>query len=219
MLCGAEEEDYIHLFRCQKQRQWRADFEIALEAHLKKRGTAADLRTAIVTNVRRWLNGGTQVASCQDEVGTWHEFIKGYICRSWSEQQEGFYREHEKDPIHDTGELWTAALIGFLWQWSHQLWTKRNEETHKADGNRGSAREKLEAESRTRALYEQAAHLIVEDREMFAMPLQERLQQPTKGLLAWVAQVTPSVKVGLLEAQTRIRDKIRDIREFFRPIT
>jgi hypothetical protein len=78
---------------------------------------------------------------------------------------------------------------------------------------------KLEAESRTRALYEQAAYLIVEGREMFAMPLQERLQQPTKGLLAWVAQVTPSVKVGLLEAQSRIRANIRDIRKLFRPIT
>jgi hypothetical protein len=114
MSYGVEEEDYVHLFRCQRQWQWRADFEIALEAHLMKGGTSADLRTVIVTNVRRWLNGGTQVTSCQDEVGTWHEFIKGYICRSWSEQQEGFYREHEKDPIQDTGKLWTAALIGFL---------------------------------------------------------------------------------------------------------
>jgi hypothetical protein len=159
------------------------------------------------------------VTSCQDEVGTWHDFLKGYVCRSWSEQQEGFYREHGKDPIYDTGELWTAALLGFVWQWTHKLWIKRNEETHKSDGNRGSAREKLEAESRTRALYEQAAHLIIEDREMFGMPLQERLQQLTKGLLAWVAQVTPTVTMGLLEAQSRIRDKIRDIREFFRPIT
>jgi hypothetical protein len=63
----------------------------------------------------------------------------------------------EKDTIHNTGELWTAALIGFLWQRNHQLWNKRNEETHKAGGNRGSAREKLEAESGTRALYEQAS--------------------------------------------------------------
>jgi hypothetical protein len=30
---------------------------------------------------------------------------------------------------------------------------------------------------------------------MFGMPLQERLQQPTKGLLAWVAQVTPTVPI------------------------
>jgi hypothetical protein len=36
---------------------------------------------------------------------------------------------------------------------------------------------------------------MVEDREMFAMPMDERLQQPVKSLLAWVAQVTPSVKV------------------------
>jgi hypothetical protein len=51
------------------------------------------------------------------------------------------------------------------------------------------------------------------------MPLQERLKQPTIGLLLWVAQVTPTVKMGLLEAPSRIRDKIRDVREFFRPIT
>ena len=174
-------------------------------------------KTAIVTHFRRWLKGAAQVASYQDEVGTWHDFLKGYICHSWSKQQEIFYRMQEKDPIQDTGELWTAALIGFIWQWTHQLWNKRNEETHKADGNRGSAREKLEAESRTRALYEQASQLIVEDREMFAMPLDQRLQQPVKSLLAWVAQVTPTVKVGLQEAQARIRDKIRDIREFFKP--
>jgi hypothetical protein len=111
MLCGTEEKDYVHLFRCQKQRQWLADFEIALEAHLMKRGTVADLRTVIVTNVRRWLNGGTQVTSYQDEVGTWHEFIMGYICRSWSEQQEAFYREHEKDPIQDTGELFECQSV------------------------------------------------------------------------------------------------------------
>jgi hypothetical protein len=61
---------------------------------------------------------------------------------------------------------------------------KKNEETHKADGNRGSAREKLKAESRTRALHEQASQLIVEDREMFAMPLDERLQRPAKALLS-----------------------------------
>jgi hypothetical protein len=98
-----------------------------------------------------------------------------------------------------------------------QLWNKRNEETHKVNGNRGSAREKLKAESRTRALYEQASQLIVEDRGMFAMLLDERLQQPLKSLLAWVSQVTQSVKVGLQEAQARIREKIRDIRAFFKP--
>jgi hypothetical protein len=54
---------------------------------------------------------------------------------------------------------------------------------------------------------------------MFAMPLQERLQQPAKALLAWVEQVTPTVKMGLLEAQDMIYNKISDIREFFRPIT
>ena len=94
---------------------------IALEAHLTKRETAADLRLAIVINVRHWLNGREQVASYQDEVGTWHEFIKGFICSSWSEQQENYYRMQEKDPIQDTGEMWTAALMGRLWQWSHQL--------------------------------------------------------------------------------------------------
>jgi hypothetical protein len=51
MLCGAEEEDYEHRFRCTKQEQCRTDFSIALEAHLTKRETAADPRTAIVTNV------------------------------------------------------------------------------------------------------------------------------------------------------------------------
>jgi hypothetical protein len=76
----------------------------------------------------------------------------------------------------------------------------------------------VQAESRSRALYEQASHLIVEDREMLAMPLNDRLQQPTKVLLAWVALVTPSVKADK-EAQERIRDKIRDIHEFSRPIT
>jgi hypothetical protein len=40
--------------------------------------------------------------SCQDEVSTWHELIKGYICRSWSEQQEELYRMQEKDAIQDT---------------------------------------------------------------------------------------------------------------------
>ncbi len=71
MLCGAEEEDYEHLFRCTNQKQWRTDFLIALEAHLTKRETAADLRLAIVTNVRHWLNGREQVARYQDEVGTY----------------------------------------------------------------------------------------------------------------------------------------------------
>jgi hypothetical protein len=106
---------------------------------------------------------------------------QGVYLSQWSQQQEGFYREHEKDPIQDTGELWTASLIGFSWLRIHQLWTKRNDEMHKVVGNRGSARAKSEVKSHTRALHEQAAH-----------------QQPTKGLLAWVVQVTPSVKVGLL---------------------
>jgi hypothetical protein len=62
----------------------------------------------------------------------------------------------EKDSMRDThnttpGELWTAALIGFVWQWNHQLWNKRNEETPKSDDKHGSAREKLEAASQTRA--------------------------------------------------------------------
>jgi hypothetical protein len=84
--------------------------------------------------------------------------------------------------------------------------------------SRTSRMTKLEAESRTRAFYEQVSHLI-EDREMFALPLKEHLQQLAKAMLAWVEQVTPSVKVGLLEAQDKIRDKIRrNIREFFRPI-
>jgi hypothetical protein len=68
---------------------------------------------------RRWLNGGAQVASYQDEVGTWHEFIKGYICRRWSEQH-AFFTERDGS-IQDTRELLMAALIGFLWQWSHHM--------------------------------------------------------------------------------------------------
>jgi hypothetical protein len=47
------------------------------------------------------------------------------------------------------------------------------------------------------------------------MPVEQRLQKPAKALLAWVAQVMPSVKVGFNEVQERIRD----IREFFQPIT
>jgi hypothetical protein len=127
--------------------QWRMDFILALEAHLRKRDTTAtDLRTEIVAHVRRWLNEGTQVASCQDEVGTWFEVIKEYICRSWSEHRKGFTTRKGKTP-YKTKEncLWAAALIGFLWQWTHPLWNKRNEETHTVDVNRLSARKKLEA--------------------------------------------------------------------------
>jgi hypothetical protein len=75
---GVKEEDYEHLFPCPKQEQWRMDFLIVLRPISKTRdGSGPD--DCNCYNVRRWLNSEAHVASYQDEVGTWHEFLKGIV--------------------------------------------------------------------------------------------------------------------------------------------
>jgi hypothetical protein len=82
-LCGHENEEYTHLFRCQQQGVWRGEFIKALDLFLCKQGTAADIRTSITQNLKIWFEGEAKIESYQDETGTWHDFLKGYINQRW----------------------------------------------------------------------------------------------------------------------------------------
>ena len=144
-------------------------------------------------NLELWLKGEPTTATYQYDTGTSHDFMKGRIDKKWREKQETFYRNQRQDAKLCTGELWTADLIGFLWQWSRKAWTSRNEVVHRATEHRNSERDRQIAEVKTRALYAHKVQLLVSDQqEIYAdVTLEERLKQKTAHILEWVNHWRP----------------------------
>ena len=104
-----------------------------------------------------------------------------------------------------------------MWEHMHQKWiTKCNQLHDPASEGRGRMREELV--TRVRAMYELSARVNQYDREIFSMPLEERVKLSTRQLQIWTAQFTPVIAKAVVTAQLQGKRGHKDIRQYYKTL-
>jgi hypothetical protein len=118
----------------------------------------------------------------------------------------------------DSRDSWSASVSEWFIKQGRCIWLQRNEKTYNTTQSNQSRLEK-ETFAQVRKLYETSELLSANDKEIFATPLEEFIQQPWHILNTWVNTAWPTVR-ACLEAQTeRILAHQPRITEFFSSIS
>ncbi len=122
----------------------------------------------------------------QSQIG-WGNLLKGLVSKQWMHTQNEYVRLFDVTTPYRNGEGWSrqfiAACITFTWS----MWTWRNELVHGNTSIQARQLKRKELQDRIRALYRQRKMLIVmEDKQVFKMPLYLRLRQGIHQMQTWV---------------------------------
>jgi hypothetical protein len=99
------------------------------------------------------------------------------VANEWTTLQERYYKDqHEPAKLSLKGQTWMRNLIHFLWDEAFQLWDKRNKEMYETEDDNNSTL-LLDLKQQVRELYNLEDKVLAQDRNNFALPLDERLTQ------------------------------------------
>ena len=141
--------------------------------------------------------------------------LRGFIAKAATDGMEDHHRRGNKDRKTCTGILWGAKLIAHQWSKVHELWRTRCKELHGDKESHFSRRERGELVIKVSALYHQKDNVNNITRQLFNIPVEERIKQSSnKELKKWIAVVTPTIKEAIAEAKEHQQKKQTDIRDF-----
>jgi hypothetical protein len=209
-------EDLPHLLQCQRSTLTHADIVDELRSHLDITNTAPLLRQNLVTNVTKWLKTTDSWSDpAQHTIGDLN-FFRGYIPTQWIHDQQQFL---DLQPTCTSSSLsaaqkWGSQLIAHLWSVVRARWLHRNDALHRGtDQSDTLIRQDLHARVHTQ--YEKAEHLNHIDRDLFRMPLAQRLAQSIIEITTWLRNTLSVVDRGLLDMGTQVQTGCRDLRHYF----
>ena len=138
-LCGAQEQDNIHLLRCPSASTFRFSLITQLQSWLYLQQTDPSLTTFIIDGLLRWFLNPTaynfsqssdpilhNAFSSQTCLG-WYSLLCGYISTDLVHAQSCFYIESGSCR---SSTKWGSQLILQCWNIIYQLWTNRNNILH-----------------------------------------------------------------------------------------
>jgi hypothetical protein len=110
----------------------------------------------------------------------------------WSERQQAYLIDVNGGIRGTEADTWSSKLSKWLINQAHDLWKARNEELHRPTplDNSQIARAALELQERVRELYEQKDDVNYQDRDLFEIPLESRLQQSVSIMRDFYAAAT-----------------------------
>ncbi len=94
--CPTEVEDKDHILQCpadSARTQWKLSMQ-TLHRWLKDQGMAIKIRTAIMTNLEKWVTNDTTSSPPMDDFSTeqeqigWDRMMDGWLTRGWRDHQE-----------------------------------------------------------------------------------------------------------------------------------
>ena len=99
---------------------------------------------------------------------------------------------------------------------AHKLWIERCENVHEKVSEFETKQQQMRAERLLRAAYRHQENVLREDRDqIFAIPLEERLQQPAKTIISWYQDTKKVIKQAVKKFGKGIRQR-KAIPRFFR---
>ena len=219
-----EDETVDHMAQCPSRNNWKQDFQTRFSKLLKNQQTCPTLQHELLQASSQWMSGEHHDLSTDPQalIG-WNLFHRGLLAKAWGERQIYFARTTRPTTLIDRkGQekllRWPETIIQFIWMEMHQMWKTRCEWVHRKNEQHESTQAQIRASSAVRALYQHADEIGYQDRRIFAMPLQERLQHSPRDLFAWVSSMQPAVLQARKEYLIRSTENTHDIREFFEPL-
>jgi hypothetical protein len=103
--------------------------------------------------------------------------------------------------MRHNGRQWATSVTVFLRTELKDLWASRNEAAHSATVQA----ERIEAITKLKSLYEKENLVGTSNRQIFGLPLRERMTHATKYILDFVKQAMPAVKRVMKDYKQRSR--------------
>jgi hypothetical protein len=152
--------------------------------------------------------------SAQTRIG-YNLLLRGVLTSDWSERQQVYIIEVNRGVRGTEADTWSSKLSTWLINQAHNLWKARNEELHRptAPDNSQIARAALELQERVRELYEQKDDVNYQDRDLFEIPLESRLQQSVSIMRAWVESTSKTLGICMEDFATATARGNSDIRD------
>ena len=153
--------------------QWEASLS-KLEAWMTQAATMPDIRNAIISRLKTWINdsdpetisftwpGVNNLLQTQDLLG-WRAFLEGCVLKEWAAKQQEYYTWLERK---NTGRRWITTLIKKMWEISWDMWEQRNGELTNPESP-ASLMEHARLDALIHIEYEDPVTLAVRDRRWF----------------------------------------------------
>ena len=209
LTCHQSIETQSHLFQCRESncrkhrlRCWVQQCKVIL----KVGHTSRIIMDAIDANVRSYLHvpqrknkwqhhqGNRAVFAAvqraivdQNHIG-WDKFLTGVMSKQWGFAQK-LYQEITGDYHKRIPRTWAETILPALWDFSHNIWTYRNEIKHGVT----LAEQSMQRRARVTALvedrYRHRPHLDAKYKFLFRKPLAAKLEEGNRALYMWLSTV------------------------------
>ena len=218
----SEDETLDHLVQCSSRTIWKQDFQTRFSKLLKNQNTCPSITKELLQASKQWLAGELEdfTTHPQAMIG-WNLFHRGFLAKTWSERQTFFARTTRPESLierkaKDKLTQWPEIIIQFIWTELHQLWKTGCDWVHRKNEQHASTQDQLRANAATRALYKHDTEIGYQDRKIFDITLEKRLEKHTpRDLFAWVASMQPAIFKARKEYIHRSVENMPDIRTFF----
>jgi hypothetical protein len=227
--CGGIETTE-HLFRCPENNAEQQSLLVEFQNYLVSIKTKPAIIDAMIQGIQIWSSEENDVEhgasqrelqrfsnSPQFAIG-WNLFMRGIIASDWSVRQQE-YLIHVNGSVRGTeADKWSSRVSLWLIRRAHKIWKTRNEQLHRTSTATNLSHAELELHEQVRKLYEQQEHLNYHDKDLFAMPLPERLQQSIQSMKAWLHSTARTVQICKATYAAEIAHQHNDIRHFLPPV-
>jgi hypothetical protein len=194
---------------------WKREFISGLRTFLTNHNTDEQVKDGLVTGLDAWIDGraNTHPIDPQKEIG-WEQCFMGFLADDWGHRQARHFTRIGETEVSST--TWGMKLIQFLWEHGKKAWKLRNDLVH-ADDPASTSRFRKELEIKVSDLYRQEPKLSAIDRDLLAVPLEQRLTEKTAALELWHEVNYPIIRDCVMDFEALLSKGLRDIRNFFKP--
>jgi hypothetical protein len=210
-----EVETQTHIFQCKNRMDWKREFISGLRTFLTNHNTDEQVKDGLVAGLDAWVDGckNTHPIDPQKEIG-WEQCFMGFLADDWGHRQARHFTRIGETEVSST--TWGMKLIQFLWEHGKKAWKLRNDLVH-ADDPASTSRFRKELETKVSDLYRQEPKLSAIDRDLLAVPLEQRLTEKTAALELWHEVNYPIIRDCVMDFEALLSKGLRDIRNFFKP--
>ena len=201
-LCN-QNETIAHLFQCSHREHWKRQHYKHLTQYLTKLHTPSTLQQNIITHIKN-------ITQQPDEYSNFHHFIiyAGLLPLQWKESL-GTHSTFTSTMC----DKWMKQLGQWFTTQGHELWISRNNNLHDKEKKHSTMDYILN--QKIRRLYSLQEAIGYHDRDLFATPLEDRLNLNNHQKMLWITTTTKTMKVSMEEFQTKQTTGQRDIRQYF----
>ena len=138
----------------------------------------------------------------------------GLFLKTWSTTQLDYLQRNFLPHQHQQAPHVIKLITKLLLEQVHTIWHIRNNELHKHDPTKSPAHQHSILQQTVRDYYDKVPLLQHIDRQLFDMPLLQRLQHSTAQLQEFVDYVKPLVSHSIKAAEAQIKRTNKPIQDF-----